>query len=207
MSIKNRRGLPLIFGGLLLIVAALSLVGYNLYTSWRGQQAAETALEQLLPEIPQPLEEDQVAAEPEYPDYVLNPEMDMPLRKVDDLDYVATLTIPGLELELPIIDQWSYHNLRFAPCRYSGSAYLDNMVICAHNFSKHFGHLLELSSGDPLSLMDMDGNIFNYQVVELEILQPTDIELMTSGDWDLTLFTCTVGGRTRIALRCERIND
>ena len=36
----------------------------------------------------------------------------------------------------------------------------------------------------------------------METLMPTAVEEMESGDWDLTLFTCTVGGRTRVAVRC-----
>ena len=31
---------------------------------------------------------------------------------------------------------------------------------------------------------------------------PDSIEQMKQGDWDLTLFTCTVGGRSRFAVRC-----
>ena len=38
----------------------------------------------------------------------------------------------------------------------------------------------------------------------LEILQPTAVEEMTSGDYDLTLFTCTYGGATRFTVRCLR---
>lgn len=30
-----------------------------------------------------------------------------------------------------------------------------------------------------------------------------DVDKMTSGGWSLTLFTCTVGGQSRIAVRCE----
>lgn len=28
---------------------------------------------------------------------------------------------------------------------------------------------------------------------------------MTSGKWDLTLFTCTAGGRKQVTVRCERV--
>ena len=29
-----------------------------------------------------------------------------------------------------------------------------------------------------------------------------DVEAMESGDWALTLFTCTIGGKTRVTVRC-----
>ena len=52
----------------------------------------------------------------------------------------------------------------------------------------------------------MDGNVFSYEVMALETLAPTAVEEMTEGDWDLTLFTCTVGGTTRLAVRCEALD-
>ena len=40
---------------------------------------------------------------------------------------------------------------------------------------------------------------------ETEVLAPTDIEGMESGDWDLTMFTCTIGGKSRVTVRCDRL--
>ena len=45
------------------------------------------------------------------------------------------------------------------------------------------------------------------EVAALEVLSPFDVEEMTTGDWDLTLFTCTVGGQSRIAVRCESVQN
>ena len=46
-----------------------------------------------------------------------------------------------------------------------------------------------------------------YKMVERETLNPTDIEGMESGNWDLTLFTCTVGGQSRVTIRFELEED
>ena len=43
-------------------------------------------------------------------------------------------------------------------------------------------------------------------MVEQETLEPTDEEAMTTGDWDLTLFTCTPGGQTRVTVRFQRVD-
>ena len=51
----------------------------------------------------------------------------------------------------------------------------------------------------------MEDNDFEYEVVSLEILNPEDVEPMEEGDWDLTLFTCTIGGQTRVTIRLERV--
>ncbi|MCQ2420568.1 MAG: sortase [Clostridia bacterium] len=138
----------------------------------------------------------------EVPDYVLNPNMDMPKQEIDGINYVGILSVPELGLELPVADEWSYANLKTAPCRFFGSAYRGNLVICAHNYLNHFGTLRNLTIGAQIAFTDMDGNMFRYTVAELETLLPTEVEQMKNGDWALTLFTCTVGGRTRLTVRC-----
>ena len=51
---------------------------------------------------------------------------------------------------------------------------------------------------------DVEGNVLSYTVAETELLDGSDVEAMEAGDWDLTLFTCTVGGKTRVTVRCLR---
>ena len=60
--------------------------------------------------------------------------------------------------------------------------------------------------GDEITFTDVDGNMFGYEVIELETLSPFAIEEMTGGNWDLTLFTCTVGGQYRVTVRCVLAN-
>ena len=123
------------------------------------------------------------------------------------MNYIGTLSIPALELSLPVMSQWSYPKLRIAPCRYAGSAYQGNLILSAHNYSSHFGQIGTLQAGDRVTFTDVDGNVFLYSVAEIQILQPGDVEEMLSGGWALTLFTCTLGGRTRVTVRCEEAAD
>ena len=216
---RKQEGLLLITIGLLLIAAALFLVSYNLYDELRAEQSARQAVTQLdaylpaeaAPEAPsdstgdqEPLVSDERTV---IPDYVLSPNMEMPVETINGIDFIGVLRIPALELELPIISEWNYPNLKTAPCRYSGSAYLNNLIICGHNYTSHFGTLKNLWEGDIAAFTDMDGNVFTYKMVERETLNPTDIEGMESGNWDLTLFTCTVGGQSRVTIRFELEED
>ena len=105
------------------------------------------------------------------------------------------------------MSQWSYPKLRIAPCRYAGSAYQGNLILSAHNYSSHFGQIGTLQAGDRVTFTDVDGNVFLYSVAKIQILQPGDVEEMLSGGWALTLFTCTLGGRTRVTVRCEEAAD
>ena len=63
--------------------------------------------------------------------------------------------------------------------------------------------------GAEVDFVDVEGTIWRYTVSDLETLAPTQVEDMVTkqegDDWDLTLFNCTPGGRTRYALRCVRV--
>ena len=199
--------------GAALLLAAGGLALFNLLDANRAAQTARQAVDQLeaVPqETPQPtIQTDaeksvdfDVLPETEIPDYQLNPEMEMPVRTADGREYIGVLRIPALDLELPVQSAWSYPNLRASPCRYQGSAYDGTLIVAGHNYPSHFGGLKQLRAGDAISLEDADGNRFDYEVAEVEILPPDAVEEMTEGDWDLTLFTCTLGGGSRVTVRC-----
>lgn len=141
-------------------------------------------------------------AEIEIPDYKLNPKMEMPVVRYEGQDYIGMLEIPALELKLPVMSQWSYPRLKKAPCRYTGSAYTNNLVIAAHNYPTHFGSLNKLQQGAAVTFTDADGNVFHYRVAMKETLNPDEIEYMQDSGWDLSLFTCTPGGSYRVTVRC-----
>lgn len=129
---------------------------------------------------------------------------EMTVVTIDGNDYVGCISIPELELELPVMSEWSYPRLRSAPCRYCGSTRQDDLVILAHNYARHFGRLKELSPGDAVIFTDMNGVVNEYVVVEVDTLSPYAVSEMVSCEYDLTLFTCTYGGRSRVTVRCDR---
>ena len=197
---KLKKGSIFIIIGLLLLVAALLLTCFNLYDQFRGERSVDNIMDKMILK-----NGEHSLQEGEIPDYILNPDMEMPVETIDGRDFIGTLEIPSLNLNLPIISQWSYGNLRVAPCRYDGSAYKNNMILAAHNYPSHFGNLKYLKEGEHVIFTDADGNKFTYTAVVRETLMPTAVNEMLSkeeDDWDLTLFTCTVGGRSRVVVRC-----
>lgn len=199
---KGKAGLVFVAAGLLLIAAAAGLSAYNVWDADRAGSASEVTLENLERRIP--VLEELDLPEELIPDYLLNPKMDMPTQEVDGCKYIGRIDIPAVDISLPVMDAWSYPNLKIAPCRYKGSAYLDNMILAAHNYQRHFGPIGSLLPGDEVTFTDVDGNIFRYSVAEIEQLDSTDVREMEAGDWDLTLFTCTLGGQYRVTVRCVR---
>ena len=197
---KHKKGFVFFLIAILCFAMGFGLWGYNLLENKQAQKSAQAALTQLK-ETLQPT----TLLPGEIPDYQLDTTREMPIKTIDGIDYIGILSIPSKNLELPIISNWSYPNLKISPCRYNGTVYADDFIIAAHNFRSHFGSLKELSLGDAVVFTDVEGNEFSYRVVDLETLQPTAIEDMKTGDWDLTLFTCTLGGASRVTVRCEKI--
>ena len=210
MSKKKKNWIGKIFTitGLLLFAAALALSVYNLWDGYRAEQSREKLLEEYRDKNQNISDEGEQAEESDgqIPDYQLNPEMEMPEITLEDLDGAAcigVLEIPEIDLKLPVLSEWSYPLLKKAPCRYSGSAYLDNLVIAAHNYRTHFRKLKELETGDEVIFTDAAGNRFEYKVAVVEALTPQSVEDMTSGEWALSLFTCTLDGKNRVTVRCD----
>ena len=210
---RNILGTALIAVGVALLLGAAGLVGYNLCEEQTAGEISHSALQELTVQLPTepaiaptvPDETQPAAPQLEIPDYLLNPNMDLPVRESQGREYVGIVTIPALEVELPVLKEWSTKGAKIAPCRYKGTPYLDNLVICAHNYKAHFGRLNTLKTGAKIYFTDMDGNTFCYEAVAFEILQPNQVEELCVSDWDLTLFTCTIGGQTRFVVRCEKV--
>ncbi len=199
----NRRGLVCITAGILLMLSAAGLTGYNIVDERQAGEKAEHAYELLRDVSVKPGELEL----PEHilPAYKVTPEALMREIQIDGHAYIGYLSLPTLELDLPVMSEWSYPKMKIAPCRYWGSVYLDNMVIAAHNYVDHFGRLGSIAVGDPVIFTDVDGNVFEYTVSELLQLNPNQTLNMVKGlDWDLTLFTCTASGRQRLTVRCVR---
>ena len=202
---RNRRkaGTFLITAGILLLAAALALTGYNLYDDYRAGRSADHILESLEQTA---ASSDTETGRSELPDCVINPDTEMPVTELEGNEYIGILQIPSLKLTLPVISRWSYKGLKIAPCRYSGSVYSGSMVIAGHNYRSCFGKIGSLTEGDQVIFTDVKGRVFLYEAAGTEIVNAYDIQGMTGEDWALTLFSCTPGGKFRVAVRCRNIS-
>ena len=189
--------------GKVCLLSALLLHLYNIYDNMNQDQNQKQILEQYIQET----NHQQDTSFIQIPDYQLNPEMEMPEVSIPGLEEagcIGILEIPSINIKLPVLSTWSYSLLKKAPCRYTGSIYLDNMVIAAHNSEAHFKKISNLQEGDIVTFTDAVGNVFTYTVAGIELLQPNEVDNMTNGQWPLTLFTCTYGGASRVTVRCEK---
>ena len=205
----NRKiGNTLILLGLLLLLGAGGLTAYNIWDGIRAERASQHIIQEM--DIGQAL----VEALDREPD----DDPEMPVIEVEGYYYIGILEIPSLQLTLPVMDRWDYTRLKISPCVYSGSYKTDDLVICAHNYARHFSPVKRIDIGADVYLITVDCRVYHYQVTNRETLQPGAVENMientnntidgtVTNEWDLTLFTCNTGGQTRCAVRCARIRE
>lgn len=189
---RRRAGTICILAGAALILAALSLFLWNRNEDRQAGKFAGA----VLVKVEEAAEDDSA-----YPDPF---DKEMTVTMIDGYSYIGYLSVPTLGLELPVMADWSYPQLKLAPCRYYGSTKTDDLVIAAHNYAYHFGQLKNMNAGDAVFFTDMDGVVSSYEVAEVDILNPTAVEEMTDSGYALTLFTCTYGGKSRVTVRCDR---
>lgn len=193
------------------VVCILSSVGFVVYNRWEDQNA-EGIAKDLLEDVQSIMDEKQ----PEQPlpaDTVNLPDdpekipTEMATVKVDGYDCIGVLSVPVLDLELPVLTDWSYAKLKKAPCHYYGTYYEKDFVIAAHNYQSHFGKLSELQPKDLILFTDVSGTVYCYEVVLLETLPGNATEEMITSGFALSLYTCTPGGASRVTVRCNIINQ
>lgn len=180
-------------GAVLLITAAL-IVRNNLNESAAAGDASDQLLSGVIAQVPSVV-------------MAYDETGEMPVADVDGRSFIGTVQIPNLGLLLPIQNEWGKENAKVSICRYMGSAYDNNLIVAGHNYVEHFGKLDQLATGDSVIVTDMNGKSFYYEVSNIETLGAYDVVEMESGDWDLTLFTCTVGGANRVTVRCEATGE
>ncbi|MBR6070885.1 MAG: sortase [Ruminococcus sp.] len=210
---KNKLRTVFIAIGTVLILSALFLCLYNISENKRAYRQSESTLAELKEAIPEPVTTTTATVSTAEPDLFAPYETtttaapELPTIELDGRLYCGYLSLPSLGLELPVASELSYPALRTSPCRYRGTAEGGDLVIAAHNYNSHFGRIKELADGDELVFTDCEGVSTRYTVITTESVDGTDISSMLGGsvtDWQLTLFTCDLSGRTRVTVRAAR---
>lgn len=179
--------------GAVLITTALLLFFHNQYIAYSAGKNAEILLESVCGAI-----ENGKEGNDNLSDY-------LPVVEIEGYGYVGYLSVPDLELNLPVMSEWDYTRLKIAPCRQFGSSRTDDLVIAAHNYKKHFGKLSQLEIGAKITFTDMDGIEKEYVLQNISTLQAEDVDIVQNSGYDLVLYTCTPGGNARVTVFCNRL--
>ena len=203
-------GLCCVLVGICCLIASVGLIVYN----HQEEEKARNASQNILQDIKENIKDDDPSKRTdEISDGTVSTDIseeipqEMLTTQVSGYDCIGVLSIPVLELELPVLTDWSYAKLKIAPCHYFGSCYERDFVIAAHNYPSHFGRLNLLQASDLVLFTDVAGKNHVYEVVLLETLLPTATEEMITSGFDLSLYTCTPGGASRVTVRCNTIDQ
>lgn len=205
----KKTGIAIVAVGAVLILSALLLLLYNRYEDAHAGQEAENLLTDIEAAIAAQTTDTPAATMPNKGGNTATPsptalDPEMPVVTLDGYEYVGYVEIPVLALKLPVMSEWDYNRLKLAPCRQFGSSRTDDLVIAAHNYESHFGHLKDLSVGEPVTFTDMEGIVNTYCVEKIETLNPNEVDAVQNSGYDLVLYTCTKSGKTRVTVFCNR---
>lgn len=192
-------GKVLVTLGVVLLLGAAGLYGYNEWIDYQAGQKSDAAAISLVEGI-----QNQDVPLVEVQDKGPSAEQ-IKVAELDGAYYMGVLTIPAMEKILPIQSDWSDEQLKVSPCRYSGGIQEGQLVIAGHNYKRHFTGLANLPVGESVVFTDLEGNQIFYEVREVYTVAATDIEGMVNSGYDLSLFTCNYGGKARVTVRCERV--
>lgn len=202
---KKGRGMLLMSFGPLMIIGGMGILFYNNWDNARAERAAENVLAQIEQNARQEEAAEDLQAElnmllegtPEEVDTTMG------TIEVDGFTYIGEVAIPAIDISLPVMNSVTSEGLKIAPGRYEGNYNENSLIIAAHNYQRHFGNIKYLAPGDQVVFLDVDGGEHFYEVAEIETVGGKKVSKMSEGEWDLTLFTCTYGGRNRVTVRCN----
>ena len=197
----NKIGKILIIIGIILITTSLVLITYNNYEEINAGKKSELALDAIKNNINTLNIENETSNQ----ENINNEPKEMKTTSINGYEYIGTIYIPSLDLELPVMSEYDYERLTIAPCRYYGSIHTNDLIICAHSYKTHFKYIDKLKQKDLIIITDIFGNNYIYEVLEIEILKPNQVSEMINNEFDLTLYTCTNDGQNRITVRCNKI--
>ena len=126
--------------------------------------------------------------------------------KVDSI-----LNIPSLSINYPVLSETTYELLKISITKFWGGEpnTVGNYCIVGHNYDGKdifFGKLNRIQNGDTVTLQDKTGKIMNYKVYNKFIVDPKDVACtsqLTNGKKEMTLITCSEGGKTRLIVKCR----
>ena len=190
-------GKVLMLLGVMLLMGAGGLYGYNQWIDYQAGQKSDAAVNVLVEEI-QNNNVEIVEAGP-------SEEM-IKVAELDGAYYMGVLSIPAMDKILPVQSDWSEEKLKTSPCRYSGSLEEGELVIAGHNYKRHFTGLASLPIGEQVVFTDLEGNQIFYEVREVYTISATNIDGMVNSGYDLSLFTCNYSGKARVTVRCDRVD-
>ena len=169
-------------------VVMLALWRWNISSSEKRAQYYVNTLRKLIPEP-------QDAVPEERRDNTMS------VLSVDGIDFVGIIELPRYGSALPIGNDWGKASKY--PCRFSGSIYDGTMQIGATTQKGQYDFYRELSVGDIVSYIDVEGNRYTFTITSLCYEKHADQEALRQKDAALTLFIKNIYSFEYLVVFCD----
>lgn len=135
----------------------------------------------------------------------IGPETAMPSLEVGGVEFVGSLEIAELGLELPVMERGA-GSADVAPMVGSGTVYANDLVVVGGEGV--LGTLGALSGDEGVVVRDTLRNEFAFEADGVERLRPTSLERALEGDdgADLTLCSLDARGMVCLVVRCRALD-
>ena len=197
-ALKSKRSLF----GILFLLTGLVLVSFPLYMEW-DQNKEVKAMEQALSLI---AESD--GTEP----VVLEGIENLSFTK-EQLERVMELEIPYIDMKQHVLDETTDTNLNIAltqikPDQQPG---IGNFTIAGHRGyrdGRHFSNLAKVPAGEKVYLHVGD-KTYIYEITDSSVIEPTQVDVLDdeAGKNEITMITCTVSGKQRVAVKGQLVGE
>jgi LPXTG-site transpeptidase (sortase) family protein len=136
-----------------------------------------------------------------------------PVTEVKQTTYnpVAKVQIDKIGLNVSVLSEWSYELLDISVNKFSGPEPNEpgNFIVIGHNYinKAHFGSLKKVEIGDLIKLTDLSGRTLTYEVFEVLIIKPDEVEkLQSDNPIALTLVTCDTNNEYRLVVKSKALD-
>ena len=180
-----------IFVGVFLLVGAIvtfALWRWNINNSEKMLTHYVNSLRELMPE-PQ-------SAVPEE-----RRDNEMSVLSVDGIDFIGLIEFPRYESALPVCSDWGKTSKY--PCRFDGSIYDGTMQIGATTQKGQYDFYRELSVGDVVSYIDVEGNQYSFTVTSLQYEKNINQATLQQKEAALTLFVKNIYSFEYLIVFCD----
>ena len=123
---------------------------------------------------------------------------------------VATINIPSIDCNYPILNTTTDELLKISPCYFWGAEpnQEGNFCIVGHNYrnTKFFSKVPTLENGDKIEIKDLTGKTVTYTVYNKYIVAPDDVSCTsqkTDGKTEITIITCTNDSQNRVIVKAR----
>lgn len=187
--------------GISLMLAGILLIAYPFYKEW--EEAKEVrALENALALIES--SEDGEVDLSTIEDLTLSQEA---------LENVLELEIPYIDMNHQVLDQTTDKNLSLAltQIKENQTPGIGNFTIAGHRGyrdGRHFSNLDEVPVGEK-AYLHTKNKTYVYEITSSEVIEATDVDVLDDQEdlKELTLITCTISGRQRVAVKGKLIDE